>query len=240
MKKISSIYVGILFIIGLCVITFMPMGKAHVWISPMKMLAEGNITDAGFCEVEKAIVLKNSGNDSVIINLTATGIDVSFEDNDFELKAGEEKLIIHPIITVTEGKHEGRIIVRAYEMDIDTGGTGSHAVSSWSIMVTANGTRVSSSAGLDFSDMGVILLVAALGGGAVIAVVSFIIMKKRKSTINMVQRKVHCPKCHKIVTLSGNPGDVVNVTCQKCGAKGRITLPKSITSKRSPMNAGGL
>lgn len=239
MKKIGSVCIGMLFIIGLCTIIFMPIGKALVWVTPMKMLAEGNITDATFCKVEKAIILRNDGNDSVFVSLNATGIDVIFEEGVVELKAGERK-IIHPVLVVREGRHEGTISITGYEEDIETEGVGSHVVSSMSITVTTTGTRISSSAEFAISESGSVILFITLGGAAAggVAVV-FILLKKKRSAVRMIRRKARCPSCHEMITISGNPGDVVKVACQKCGNKGRVAFPKSTSSKRVSMKAGG-
>jgi ABC-2 type transport system ATP-binding protein len=43
----------------------------------------------------------------------------------------------------------------------------------------------------------------------------------------MVEKKVRCPSCSKIITCSGNPGEVVKITCPECGTMGRITFEKS-------------
>ncbi len=237
MKKMSSICIGIAVIIGLCMVIVMPMGKALVWVTPMKMLAEGNITDAGFCKVEKAIILRNDGNDSVFVSLNATGIDVIFEEGVVELRAGERK-IIHPIVVVREGRHEGTISITGCEEDIETEGVGSHMISSMSITVTTIGTRISSSAEFAISESDIIILFIALGGAAGVAVV-FIMLKKKRSVVSMIRRMARCPSCHEMVTISGNPGDVMKVTCQKCGNKGRVAFPKSTSSKRVSMKAGG-
>ena len=46
----------------------------------------------------------------------------------------------------------------------------------------------------------------------------------------MVQKKVRCPDCHEVLTHSGNPGEVVKVTCLKCGAEGKVTFEKSAST----------
>lgn len=46
----------------------------------------------------------------------------------------------------------------------------------------------------------------------------------------MIQKIVLCPKCQKAITTSGNPGDVVKVTCQKCGLEGKVTFGKPVST----------
>lgn len=43
----------------------------------------------------------------------------------------------------------------------------------------------------------------------------------------MVGKKVRCPKCSKVITCSGEPGEVVKIACPECGTKGRIIFEKS-------------
>ena len=43
----------------------------------------------------------------------------------------------------------------------------------------------------------------------------------------MIEKDVRCPKCHEIVTFSGEPGERLTVTCPKCGAQGKVTFEKS-------------
>jgi ABC-2 type transport system ATP-binding protein len=42
----------------------------------------------------------------------------------------------------------------------------------------------------------------------------------------MVEKKVRCPNCGKIITCSGNPGEVVKITCPECNAVGKVTFEK--------------
>lgn len=43
----------------------------------------------------------------------------------------------------------------------------------------------------------------------------------------MIEKNVRCPKCHEIVTFSGEPGEHLTVTCPQCGAQGKVTFKKS-------------
>ena len=43
----------------------------------------------------------------------------------------------------------------------------------------------------------------------------------------MIEKSVRCPKCHEIVTFSGEPGEHITVTCPQCGAQGKVTFKKS-------------
>lgn len=44
----------------------------------------------------------------------------------------------------------------------------------------------------------------------------------------MVEKKIQCPQCGKIINSSGNPGEVVLVTCPSCGKKGKVTFKKFV------------
>lgn len=40
----------------------------------------------------------------------------------------------------------------------------------------------------------------------------------------MVEKTVQCPKCGKIITSYGNPGEIVKVNCPSCGNEGKVTF----------------
>ena len=42
----------------------------------------------------------------------------------------------------------------------------------------------------------------------------------------MLEKKVCCPNCSKIIACSGKPGEVVKITCPECGENGRIIFKK--------------
>jgi ABC-2 type transport system ATP-binding protein len=44
----------------------------------------------------------------------------------------------------------------------------------------------------------------------------------------MVEKTVQCPNCGKTITCSGNPGEIVKVTCPSCGIEGKVTFKKPI------------
>jgi len=46
----------------------------------------------------------------------------------------------------------------------------------------------------------------------------------------MIEKKVRCLQCGNIITSSGNPGEVILVTCPECGKKGKVTYKKEIQS----------
>lgn len=159
-------------ILGLVlVLMLVPVCAAKVWISPMKMTAHGNVSILGPAEVEKDIVLRNDGNESVIVTLNASGIDVTFKEfkgNELELGAGEEKLI-HPIITVKEGRYEGVIKMVAQKKSDIGEGTGAAVVSTMSISVTTIGERVSPP-----------IYLVAIPIGIICVIVGYLIYRKRK------------------------------------------------------------
>ena len=45
----------------------------------------------------------------------------------------------------------------------------------------------------------------------------------------MVEKKVKCPKCGNINTISGDPGEVVKITCSSCGNPGKVTFKPIVT-----------
>jgi len=44
----------------------------------------------------------------------------------------------------------------------------------------------------------------------------------------MADKTVQCPKCGKIITCSGSPGEIIKVICSSCGAEGKITFKKPV------------
>ena len=40
----------------------------------------------------------------------------------------------------------------------------------------------------------------------------------------MVEKNVQCPRCKKIITLSGSFGETIVVTCPRCGARGKVVF----------------
>lgn len=41
----------------------------------------------------------------------------------------------------------------------------------------------------------------------------------------MIQKHVQCPVCHTPLSISGEPGQVVQLTCSTCGTAGKVTFP---------------
>jgi len=41
-------------------------------------------------------------------------------------------------------------------------------------------------------------------------------------------KTVQCPSCKKVITATGNPGEIVKVTCPSCRAKGKVTFEKPV------------
>ena len=52
----------------------------------------------------------------------------------------------------------------------------------------------------------------------------------------MIQKKIMCPNCKNIITIKGNPGEKVYITCQKCNTKGVFTYPKEELPHDTPSN----
>ena len=45
--------------------------------------------------------------------------------------------------------------------------------------------------------------------------------------MNMAEIKIQCPTCKYHMTVQGNPGETVYVTCPQCKTYGRFTIPRS-------------
>jgi predicted RND superfamily exporter protein len=45
-----------------------------------------------------------------------------------------------------------------------------------------------------------------------------------------IEKKVGCPKCGKIVTVTGKPGDVLKIICPVCALLGKVTFKKPIST----------
>lgn len=43
---------------------------------------------------------------------------------------------------------------------------------------------------------------------------------------NEIKKDVICPKCAKIISVSGNSGDILKISCPACGAVGKVTFKK--------------
>ena len=52
----------------------------------------------------------------------------------------------------------------------------------------------------------------------------------------MITKKIQCPKCKKIFTSSGNPGETITTKCPYCDLTGRVIFEKSISSDISNEN----
>ncbi|MFH0750147.1 MAG: hypothetical protein V1917_04535 [Candidatus Gottesmanbacteria bacterium] len=43
----------------------------------------------------------------------------------------------------------------------------------------------------------------------------------------ILQKQVRCPTCNTILTCSGNPGEIAQVTCPSCGMLGKVTFEQT-------------
>ena len=43
----------------------------------------------------------------------------------------------------------------------------------------------------------------------------------------MIRKKVQCPNCNKILSCSGNPGEIVRIVCTECRTEGKVTFIES-------------
>jgi len=181
MKKNTYLYLIIVIIIGLAFNISSPRIDAAVGISPMTMLAEGNVTEDETCEVQKVIKFINNANSSAIVELSSSNITVIFENNSFELKPYENKTI-HPIVIVEQGKKTGKILVKTYDKEDSTQGSGSMVSNTMVITVTSIGTLVNSSASEHNSEYKLdnlyyyVLIIIVVG----LIIISFVLMKKKK------------------------------------------------------------
>ena len=55
-------------------------------------------------------------------------------------------------------------------------------------------------------------------------------LERYKTKNNITHLRVRCPDCRHTVSCSGKPGEVVKVTCPKCGAIGKVTFKKSTST----------
>ena len=220
-KKQSFGCIGCIMLLGLIVLCVLPQVSGLVWVTPMKMLAEGTITDGDTVEVEKALIVRNDANTSVQVVLNASGVTVVFEESIVTL-GPQERRVLHPVVVVGEGRVEGVISVKA--MDSESGG-GSRIVSTMSITVMAVGVR-SDGGGFALDSGGIV--VASLVGGmvfGVVAVGSFWVRRRNGGMI--VSQLFRCPGCDCVSEFYGHAGELVSVRCQKCGESGQIMLPNT-------------
>ena len=43
----------------------------------------------------------------------------------------------------------------------------------------------------------------------------------------MIRKKVQCPNCNKVLSCSGNPGEIVRIVCTECRTEGKVTFIES-------------
>ena len=55
-----------------------------------------------------------------------------------------------------------------------------------------------------------------------------------------IEKTVQCPQCKKIINVSGNPGEIVKVTCLSCGNKGKVTFKKLLTEDNAAIEVYNL
>jgi ABC-2 type transport system ATP-binding protein len=44
----------------------------------------------------------------------------------------------------------------------------------------------------------------------------------------ITQKQVRCPTCNTVLTCSGDPGEIVNISCPCCGERGKVTFERSL------------
>lgn len=179
-KNLSSTLI-IVSITFLTLTSISPIINAAVYISPMNILAEANVTEGGFCQVNKTITLRNDANKSAIVNISSSNINVIFENNTIVLLPYEKKTI-HPIVIVEQGKKTGKISIKSYEIDESGQTTGLGVSTTLSIKVTSIGTLVNTSSSENNSEYKIDILyyyvfVVII---IVILIIAFILMKKKK------------------------------------------------------------
>ena len=165
---------GLIALLLLVLAAPMPAAAQHqVWLTPMKMRADAEIPLAeDSVSVEKVIILENTGNEPAIISLSASGIEVSFEENDFELGPGEEKTV-YPLVAVAEGEHRGEIFVSIRSAG-GAEGTGAGVTTRWTIEVLTVGTKEPP------SGTPLALLIGGIVGGCAVAIAGGVLISRRK------------------------------------------------------------
>ena len=56
----------------------------------------------------------------------------------------------------------------------------------------------------------------------------------------MLKKKVQCPKCQNIITVTGNPGTAVKITCNSCGTIGKVTFERQISNGENAIEVSRL
>lgn len=181
MKKNAYLYLIIILIISLAFNITSPKIDAAVWLSPTNMLAKGNVTEDGTCQVQKVIEFINDANKSAIVEISSTNITVIFENNSFELNPHENKTI-HPIIVVEQGKKTGKILIKTYDKEDSTQTSGSMVSTTMVITITSIGTLVNSSSSdanseYKLDNLYYYILIIVIAG---LILISFVLMKKKK------------------------------------------------------------
>jgi hypothetical protein len=145
-----------------------------VWLTPMKMRADAEIPLAeDSVSVEKVIIFENTGDEPAIISLSASGIEVSFAENDFELGPGEEKTV-YPLVEVEEGEHRGGIYVSIRSAG-GAEGTGAGVTTTYEIEVLTVGAKESP------SGSPLVLLIGGIVGGSAVAIAGGVLIRRRKN-----------------------------------------------------------
>jgi ABC-2 type transport system ATP-binding protein len=52
-----------------------------------------------------------------------------------------------------------------------------------------------------------------------------------------MQKKIMCPNCKNKISVEGNPGEKVNITCAKCDTKGVFTFPQEEIGYKTPSSS---
>lgn len=155
--------------------------QPQVWLTPMKMRADAEIPlSADSVSVKKVIMFENTGDEPAIISLSASDIEVSFAENDFQLGPGEEKTV-YPLVEVEEGEHRGEIYVSIRSAG-GTEGTGAGIIATFAIDVLTVGTKESSSGSSSASSSGppLALLIGGIAGGCAVAIAGGVLIRRRK------------------------------------------------------------
>ena len=163
-----------------------PLLKANVWISPMKILAEGYVTDHNPVYTEKNINLINDGNQTYIVTFQWTGISVLLENETIELQPFEKR-IIKPNILIEKGNHTGTITVKANIKNSSKNHTGVQVISLSSIRVITRGyentTLIFQTINSDVNQQKnkeYFYLPALIGIGIIIILIIYVLSKKKK------------------------------------------------------------
>jgi ABC-2 type transport system ATP-binding protein len=55
-----------------------------------------------------------------------------------------------------------------------------------------------------------------------------------------MQKQVRCPDCYHTITVSGNPGETIKITCPSCGTPGKLTFEQPVSAEDAAIQVSNL